>query len=106
MTKMIFTSTVLVVNTDRKVVSDLTNHVEKYDCEFTNIENEFQIRADKIAVNYFGIDLFNSCWMHIEYITGKNIFTAKYRLYGDSNEDPQSKMWEKILIINATAFNI
>ncbi len=110
MCKMIFTTSNLLINTDLPKVITLGHYAEvkefsKADLDTAhNLQEEvFHANADDIAKDWYGLILFASPWMKVEYLRNGNTFTAKYRLDGDWNDDdPGSKIYDRVLIVTAT----
>lgn len=102
MTKMIFAVHNLWINTKKQSVTELSSWTEIREFERPeSVENFFQFIADKMAEEWCGSDLFVSPWMKAEYINSGYTLTAKYRLYGDSNESPQYKIFDRVLLVTA-----
>ena len=111
MTKMIFTTSNLLINTDVPKVITQGHYTEVQEYSKADLDSKhslqaeaFRAKADEIAKNWCGPILFASPWMKVEYLRGGNTFTAKYRLDGDWNDDdPSSKIYDRVLIVTATS---
>lgn len=108
MKKMVFNWTTFLIAKETKRVWPMSHNTEIH--EFSTVLTpeetviEFNINAKMIAEDFFGIVAMNHPCMHIEYCHNKNLFGAEYRLAGDFNEDTTEKNFDKVLIVNATAF--
>ena len=102
MKKMIFAVHNLWVNTEKQSVTELSSYTEVLKVsEASRLEDEFHLLADMKAEDWCGTDLFVSPWMKAEYINSGSTLTAKYRLYGDSNEKPEDKIFDRVLLVTA-----
>ncbi len=102
MTKMIFAVHNLMINTKKHSVYEISS--------FTTVHavsnDEILSVAKNMAKELIGSTLFDSPWMNVEYTNNDYITTVRYRLYGDANEEPEDKIFDRVLIITATPLTI
>ena len=110
MTKMIFAVHNLMINTKKHSVNEISSFTTIHDFNLTpwhNVNNDEILSVVKnMAKELIGSTLFDSPWMNVEYISNDYITTVRYRLYGDANEEPEDKIFDRVLIITVTPLTI